>query len=146
MDQPTITFGDNLRKLRKKKKLTTIQLGEALDVSPQTISSYEAGRNQPTFINAIKFANHLVVDLDTMCLGDVEQKPEPTPKIKEKLGFKEKLSLLKIAIRFQRINIDENILERLFATYEAVAEKGDSFSLRDAINIENSISGLIKTK
>jgi transcriptional regulator with XRE-family HTH domain len=48
-----------IRKYRKKKGLTQIQLAEALGVSNVMISNYEIGRRFPPIIQLLRMANYL---------------------------------------------------------------------------------------
>ena len=49
---------NKLEELRKKNKISQEELGEALEVSRQTISSLENGRYNPSIILAFKIARY----------------------------------------------------------------------------------------
>ncbi|EQB4336231.1 helix-turn-helix domain-containing protein [Clostridium botulinum] len=57
-------FGDRLKELREEKDLTQEELGKFLNVSRQTISSYESGAIEPSIANLVKIANIFNVSLD----------------------------------------------------------------------------------
>ena len=42
-------LGDKIAKLRKKKNMTQIELGELLHVSDKTISKWEQGKSNPSY-------------------------------------------------------------------------------------------------
>ncbi len=57
-------FGECLKKLRKKMKLTQTALAGKLGVSPSTIGMYEQGRREPDSRMLIKIANFFGVSVD----------------------------------------------------------------------------------
>lgn len=60
-------FGINLRKLRKKNKLTQQQLAKKLNVSESLISRYESNEVQPPFETLRALAVILNVSMDELC-------------------------------------------------------------------------------
>lgn len=60
-------FGINLRKLRKKNKLTQQQLAKKLNVSESLISRYESNEVQPPFDTLRALASILNVSMDELC-------------------------------------------------------------------------------
>ena len=48
---------DNLKEIRKRKKLTQVRLSIDMEVSQELISQYEQGVSLPTVSNLIKLAN-----------------------------------------------------------------------------------------
>lgn len=57
-------FREILKNEREKAKLTQGALGESLGVTAKAISSYEAGRTQPTIETLVCLANIFEVSLD----------------------------------------------------------------------------------
>ena len=55
---------ENLRKLRKERGLTLLQLANELHVAEGTISSYETGRRQPDNEMLKKIADYFNVSID----------------------------------------------------------------------------------
>ena len=45
--QPTWTFGDRLRKVRRTARLTQAQLAALLNVTPHAVDAWESDRNMP---------------------------------------------------------------------------------------------------
>lgn len=63
-------FGENLRKLRKRKGLTQSQVAEKLGVTQSNIGGYETGKNLPSLFNLLELAKLLEVSLDKLIYGD----------------------------------------------------------------------------
>lgn len=59
-------FSNNLKRLRKSKKLTQIQLAEKLGVAKTTLASYEQGRRMPDIEIQNKLADIFDVSLDQL--------------------------------------------------------------------------------
>lgn len=62
-------IGENIRKIRKAKKMTMKELGEKIGVSEQAIGNYERGDREPTIDVLIKISDALEVSLFDI-LGD----------------------------------------------------------------------------
>lgn len=69
----TMTIGDRIRAVRKKRGLTQTQLAERMSVSPTHISRWEYGGMIPSLFHAINLADELDVSLDFL-VGRVRQK------------------------------------------------------------------------
>lgn len=54
-----MAFPDNVKRLRKKKRLTQAQLGELIGVSQQVIASYERGKSKPSLETGTNLAKAL---------------------------------------------------------------------------------------
>ena len=52
-----MNFGDNLRTLRKKKKISQEKLGELVGVSRQSVSKWECGEAYPEVDNIFKLCD-----------------------------------------------------------------------------------------
>lgn len=61
---PSLLLGENLRALRKQRKLTTIELGEIFGVTNATISKYEKGERKPTPEMLANLADYFGVTID----------------------------------------------------------------------------------
>lgn len=59
-----MTFSEMSKSLRQEKKITQIQLAEALQVSKACISMIEIGKNEPTANTLIKYADYFNVSTD----------------------------------------------------------------------------------
>ncbi|HIY92989.1 DUF3955 domain-containing protein [Companilactobacillus sp. HBUAS56275] len=63
-------FGAQIKKLRTSKNLTQEQLSQKLNVSRQTISSWENNRNLPDLEMVVTIAKTFQLSLDQLILGD----------------------------------------------------------------------------
>lgn len=80
-------FSTNLRKYRKQKGISQVDLAKALHYGYTAIANYESGRNEPSFDDLIHLAKVLDVTLDEL-VG-----MEYTAKEKELVSSFKKLSL-----------------------------------------------------
>lgn len=82
-----MSFGDNLRKVRKERNISQEGLAELLNVSRQAISRWEQNNGYPEMEKMITLADVLNVSLDYLVSGDDNNKREeqqiavPTGKI-----------------------------------------------------------------
>jgi len=60
-----ITFGKNLRRIRRQKDFTQEQLAEAAEISVEFLSNIERGINAPSFETLEKLASVLGVPVKT---------------------------------------------------------------------------------
>lgn len=63
-------FGTQIKKLRNSRELTQEQLAQKLNVSRQTISSWENNRNLPDLEMVVQISQIFELSLDTLILGD----------------------------------------------------------------------------
>ncbi|PEU75666.1 transcriptional regulator [Bacillus cereus] len=63
-------FGTQIKKIRTNDKLTQEQLAQKLNVSRQTISSWENNRNLPDLQMVVQIAQTFNLSLDQLILGD----------------------------------------------------------------------------
>jgi transcriptional regulator with XRE-family HTH domain len=66
-------FGNNLRTLRKSKKLTLQSLGKALNISKSTLSDYETGRTSPPIDVCKKIVNFFGTTIDKLEISDISE-------------------------------------------------------------------------
>lgn len=59
-------FAKNLKKYRKQKNYTQVELGKKLNYGYTAIANYESGRNEPSFDNLIKLAEVLDITTDEL--------------------------------------------------------------------------------
>ena len=69
-----MSFGDNLERIRKDKKVSQAKLGAALGLTQQMISSYEKGMSSPNIEVLVKIADYFGVSLDAL-VGHVVNTP-----------------------------------------------------------------------
>lgn len=65
-----MTFGANLERIRKDKKISQAKLGESLGLTQQMISSYEKELSSPNIDVLIKISDYFNVSID-MLVGHV---------------------------------------------------------------------------
>ncbi len=75
MKNKSMTFGANLKALRKKQRYTRAQLAEVLGYSPKTIEKWELGNVLPSMENACRLAEFFEVTIDSLIYS-------PKPEIK----------------------------------------------------------------
>ena len=86
-----MSFGDNLERIRKDKKVSQAKLGAALGLTQQMVSSYEKGTSSPNIEVLVKIADYFNVSLDAL-VGHVVNTPSAnSPKARLSRYF-EKLS------------------------------------------------------
>ena len=110
MDQIII---ENLKNLRKSKKITQEQLAEKLDISRSKVSSWETNARDMSITEAIKLANIYEVSLDDICQINKITKEEYI-KISDKfikcenITLNEKVEIIElIKDSLKKNNIDE---------------------------------------
>ena len=59
-------FGMSLRRLRKYKGLTLMELSKAVEVPNPTLSRYESGYNLPSILIGLKIADYFGVGIESM--------------------------------------------------------------------------------
>ena len=59
-----MSFGDNLKEIRKQRKITQEDLAELLNVSRQAISKWESGNGYPETEKLIMVSRELNISLD----------------------------------------------------------------------------------
>lgn len=64
-----MSFGKNMRKIRRAKDITQKQLAEKLGVSVPVISSYEREKKEPRIRNAARIADALSCTIDELMNG-----------------------------------------------------------------------------
>ncbi len=68
-------FAENLRKLRKQKKLSQQKLGAMLGYGYTAIANYESGRNTPSLKDLMKLASIFGITLDELAGSVSKAKP-----------------------------------------------------------------------
>lgn len=64
-----IKFGEVLKKLRRKKRLTQEEISGLLDMDRSNVANYEAGKRLPPVDSLIKIASYFNVSIDYLILG-----------------------------------------------------------------------------
>ena len=60
-----------IKELREKKNITQLKLAVDLNLNQNTLSSYETGEREPSYVVLIKIADYFNVSIDyLLCLTD----------------------------------------------------------------------------
>ena len=70
-----IKMNKRIKKIRKQKGLSQIELGDSIGVSQQVITNYERGLREPNIETLLKIARALDVSLETL-IGEKPIKPD----------------------------------------------------------------------
>lgn len=71
-----MAFSDNLRKARKRARMSQATLSGETGVSVAAICKYESGQMLPTVITAVALANVLGVTVETLVTGKEGKKDD----------------------------------------------------------------------
>lgn len=66
-----MNFGERLVRLRREKYVKQEKLAEILELTQQTISSYEKGKKNPSLAILVKLAKEFNVSIDYLLLGNI---------------------------------------------------------------------------
>jgi transcriptional regulator with XRE-family HTH domain len=66
-------FGNNLRFLRKSKKMTLLDLSDVLKISKSAISDYEIGKSLPGLDVVQKFSSYFNIPIDDLYNSDIPE-------------------------------------------------------------------------
>lgn len=65
-------FKENLKRIRKERKVSQHELAKAVGLTDASISSYELGIHTPSVAVAARLAEFFNTSLDELCFGDYE--------------------------------------------------------------------------
>lgn len=68
-----MTIHENLKELRLARNMTQEQVAEKLNVTRQTVSSYESGRNRPDIDTLVRLSKVYGTDLDALIYGQQKE-------------------------------------------------------------------------
>lgn len=66
-------FGKNIKKLRKKKKLTLVNVAKTLNISKSALSDYESGKSKPGLDVVVKLSEYFYVQVDDLNNSDIPE-------------------------------------------------------------------------
>ena len=118
-------FGECLKKLRKKMKMTQAALAGKLGISPSTIGMYEQGRREPDSKLLIKIANFFGVSVDYLinskCTARfINDNDELVNKVKKALRNSKKLENYQEKFSDKTINlIAEAVRDGIYESIES---------------------------
>lgn len=75
-EEPALTLGTRINRLRTEKKLSQGELAEALGVSRQSISKWETDSSVPELDKLMKLSRLFGITLDELVTGEAAEKPE----------------------------------------------------------------------
>lgn len=113
-------FSKNLRKLRKKNKLTQKELANYLNISQSTIAMYESGKREPDSNTLIKISKFFSVPIDDLLKDKTDSKLLPEDEIDIAKELERTIEHLKTnkGIKFDGEPLDEITLEYLKLSLE----------------------------
>ena len=110
-----MSLGNNIKAVRKEKKLSQVELGKAVGVSRSTIANWEKGKASPATTYISKLANFFNITTDYL-LGYT-----PTPQFTHK-DERDVQKIVKNLLDDPNINkYDEEDVRLLQASFEKVA-------------------------
>lgn len=83
-----MSFGRNLERIRKEKKISQTRLGQELGLTQQMISSYEKGASSPNVEILIKVADYFQLSIDELVGYSVEHQYRSTTETRFLQYFK----------------------------------------------------------
>ena len=86
-----MSFGSNLERIRKDKKISQAKLGEVLGLTQQMVSSYEKDLSSPNIEVLTKIADHFNVSIDAL-IDHVVQTPDANSAEARMMRYFEKLT------------------------------------------------------
>lgn len=87
-------FAQNLKKFRKQKKYSQMELARELNYGYTAIANYESGRNEPSFDDLIKLAKILEVTIDELIGMEVQTKENQCLAVFKKLDEENQIRIL----------------------------------------------------
>ena len=76
-------LGKRLKELRKSRRLTQQELGEALGISASAIGMYEQGRRDPDHRTLTALCRYFAVSSDYFLMEEQPVKAPPSPELEE---------------------------------------------------------------
>lgn len=93
-----MNLGNKILKIRKDNKMSQEQFAEILNVTRQTVSNWENGKNYPDIETLIKISDKFNVSLDILLKGDKEMIKDINKKIKNNKVLKIIIAVLIVII------------------------------------------------
>ncbi len=116
-----IFFKNNLKFLRKNKKLTLLDLGSALNISKSALSDYENGKSAPSLAVLEAIGNFFQISLNELTNSTITEYNEiqtikkealpPTTNPDENLVFDNKLLKQQVASLEMQIQLIKQLLD-----------------------------------
>ena len=100
-----MNFGDNLKQLRKTKKVSQEELAEKLGVSRQSISKWETGENYPSMTNIMCLCDIFHCKINDIVHEDFEDINSLDPEIKMKVVKLKEKEQKKVKVLSKVLNV-----------------------------------------
>jgi transcriptional regulator with XRE-family HTH domain len=114
-----MSFGSNLEKFRKERKISQSKLGNALGITQQMISSYEKDISSPNIETLIKIADFFEISIDRLVAHIVKSENPLSHKVQFDQLFdsfsgedKERCILILKALLLDRETVGEKQLKK----------------------------------
>lgn len=112
------SIGNKIIELRKKYNFTQEKLAEKLDVSRQTVSSWESDITSPTLVQASILSKVLKVSLDELVDNDIEIECKNNLKNQIFNNIIEKTCYLTLSDEYFDVDINETIPVKVLSVNE----------------------------
>lgn len=123
-------FGENLKRLRKGRKLTQLDISKIVNTDRSNVANYERGRRLPPIDSLIKIAEFFNVSLDELVLGKNEDVHLLSAHLQEALSGNE-----------------SDILENEEQLRDVLKQKEDEINiLREHINALKKLNNYLEDK
>jgi transcriptional regulator with XRE-family HTH domain len=154
-------FSENIRHLRKYKKITLEELSEAINISKSALSDYENGKFSPTLIICRKIADYFNTSIDILEFSEIMEKisknesiisttetlPRQIAEIKEYAEVLEKQkNELILELRLQKQKIESLSLQMRLQEQLKASKLSEIELLRNQIILLEEKIKLIQTK
>ncbi|MGB1295363.1 MAG: helix-turn-helix domain-containing protein [Flavobacteriales bacterium] len=138
-----MTFGNNIKKIRKTKNLSQAGFAEIFDLKRATLGAYEEGRSLPKLDTVIKIAHHFGISIDKLLTKEITVNQlskfddnlligKSTEKIKDKILYLPKEDLKEYCKTPDKKEF-QNKLERIEFPF-IYLEKGIAIELDEKLN------------
>lgn len=114
-----MSFAERSKYLRKEKGLSQVELAKALNISKACISMIEIGKNEPTAITLIKYADFFQCSVDYL----LERTDESTEIIKSNFHFEISKNEKDFLILFRSLSHENKNTLSTFMTFLHSQEK-----------------------
>ncbi len=121
-----MTFGENLKKIRKRANLSQTELAKLLEINQYNISFWEIGRSEPNIEQIIKLSDILNVPTDYLLGKDVIL----TSNDEE----------FKIVTNHFKQDIEDEMLNELITLYSSITNE----KKKDLLQLVKSLTNLSK--
>jgi transcriptional regulator with XRE-family HTH domain len=82
------TAGENIRKYREQKKVSQEEMAQSLNVTRQTVSSWETGRTEPDLDTLHRIAQYLEVTVEELIYSQRLKEPTVIQQVVERKEVK----------------------------------------------------------